>query len=378
MHRRSRGSGRVAGTEVMAVFPATADWQSRLRALARVNGFVFRRDAGLLEVELATPVPDAPALPTAPVAPAIAAATVQPERIASAVLRLVNARAADLAAALERPLGSGGVSSGVDAATNAIVFGGPVSAVDDALELARKLDVPRRRFLLEAHIVEISRSTSSEMGVQWTLESNDLGAIVDFPAADAAGEGAGILVATSGTHSLRARLSALESSGRVRVVSRPRIVVLEGKAASIEAVRILRVRLPDRGTVVAEADSNASLDSGRAFDEIPVGVTLNVEPSLQGDGNVVLRITAKSSTLGPPQPPDGIPEELSRRVEAEVAVADGDTAVLGGLLREGRSRSGSGVPVLRSIPVFGALFGEKQRSRDVEELIVLVTPHLVD
>jgi general secretion pathway protein D len=120
------------------------------------------------------------------------------------------------------------------------------------------------------------------------------------------------------------------------------------------------------------------LDSGRAFDEIPVGVTLNVEPSLQGDGNVVLRITAKSSTLGPPQPPDGIPEELSRRVEAEVAVADGDTAVLGGLLREGRSRSGSGVPVLRSIPVFGALFGEKQRSRDVEELIVLVTPHLVD
>jgi type II secretory pathway component HofQ len=255
----------VAGTEVMAVFPATADWQSRLRALARVNGFVFRRDAGLLEVELATPVPDAPALPTAPVAPAIAAATVQPERIASAVLRLVNARAADLAAALERPLGSGGVSSGVDAATNAIVFGGPVSAVDDALELARKLDVPRRRFLLEAHIVEISRSTSSEMGVQWTLESNDLGAIVDFPAADAAGEGAGILVATSGTHSLRARLSALESSGRVRVVSRPRIVVLEGKAASIEAVRILRVRLPDRGTVVAEADSNASLDSGRAF-----------------------------------------------------------------------------------------------------------------
>ena len=49
--------------------------------------------------------------------------------------------------------------------------------------------------------------------------------------------------------------------------------------------------------------------------------------------------------------PDDIPEELSRRVEAEVAVADGHTAVLGGLLREGRSSSGNGVPVLRSLPL---------------------------
>jgi general secretion pathway protein D len=295
----------------------------------------------------------------------------------TAVVRLANARAKDLLAALEKPLAGRGVGAGVDAATNTVVFAGPASAVGEAVRLARALDLPRRRFLLEAHIVELSRSARNEMGIQWTLESNDIGGIVDLPAADAPGEGAGVLVATSGSHSLRARLSALESSGRIRVVSRPRVVVLEGKAASIEAVRILRVRLPDRGAVVSDSDSGVTLDSGRAFEEIPVGVTLSVEPSLQGDGNVVLRIVAKSSTLGPPQPPDDIPEELSRRVEAEVAVADGHTAVLGGLLREGHARSGTGVPVLRSLPLLGALFGKKSRNRDVEELIVLVTPHLV-
>src|SRR6185503_21157974 len=113
------------------------------------------------------------------------------------------------------------------------------------------------------------------------------------------------------------------------------------------------------------------------FEEIPVGVTLKVEPSMQGDGRIVLRIRAKSSTLGPPQPPDDIPEELSRMVDAEVAVADGETAVLGGLLREGTDRSGAGVPYLRSVPVLGLLFGKRLHRDEGEELVVLVTPRLI-
>ena len=106
-------------------------------------------------------------------------------------------------------------------------------------------------------------------------------------------------------------------------------------------------------------------------------ITLVVEPAMQGQGKVVLRIKAKSSTLGPPSPPDDIPEELSRMVDAEVVVGDGETAVLGGLLREARSRSGSGVPVLRSIPLVGLLFGKQLDEDEGEELIVLVTPRLL-
>jgi type II secretory pathway component GspD/PulD (secretin) len=153
--------------------------------------------------------------------------------------------------------------------------------------------------------------------------------------------------------------------------------VLEGRPASIESVRILRVRFPDRTAVVGDVDDAGVLAGGRAVEEIPVGVTLEVEPSMQGDGRIVLRIRAKSSTLGPPQPPDGIPEELSRKIDAEVAIGDGETAVLGGLLREGRSRASAGVPVLRSIPGIGLLFGKREHEREGEELAVLVTPHLL-
>lgn len=364
----------VAGSEVTARFSADLDWRRRLDAVARLYALDVRHENGLLEIAARAPEARIPVSSTMPMPVAVEPG--EPRR-STRLLRLSNARASDLVAALDKPLAAAGITAGYDAATNAIVLGGLETELADAVKLARGLDIPRRRFLLEAHIIELSRSARNEMGVQWSLESNDLGAIVDFPSSGGAGEDAGIVVATSGSHSLRARLSALESSGRVRVISRPRIVVVEGKPASIEAVRILRVRLPDQGSVVADSDSNIAVEGGRAFEEIPVGVSLEVEPSLQGEGNIVLRITAKSSTLGPPQPPDGIPEELSRRVEADVVVADGHTAVLGGLLREGRSRSGTGVPLLRSIPVLGALFGRTSQERDIEELVVLVTPRLI-
>ena len=135
------------------------------------------------------------------------------------------------------------------------------------------------------------------------------------------------------------------------------------------------MRFPSSNVVGQVEDGTVS--SGHAFEEIPVGVTLKVEPSMQGDGRIVLRIRAKSSTLGPPQPPDDIPEELSRMVDAEVAVADGETAVLGGLMREGSDRSSAGVPYLRSVPLLGLLFGKRLHRDDDEELVVLVTPHLI-
>jgi len=239
------------------------------------------------------------------------------------------------------------------------------------------LDVPKRSFLLEAEIIEIKRNSRDERGIEWLLESGDAAGLVDFPGATASGEQSGIIVATSGSHSLKARVSALAASGRVRVVSRPRVIVLEGKPASIESVRILRVRVPDRGAVVADGDDIAVNADARAVEEIPVGVSLVVEPAMQGQGKVVLRIRAKSSTLGPPLPPDDIPEELSRVVDAEIVVGDGETAVLGGLRREARSTSGAGVPVLRSVPLLGVLFGRRRAEQDGEELVVLVTPRLL-
>ena len=154
------------------------------------------------------------------------------------------------------------------------------------------------------------------------------------------------------------------------------LVVVEGKPASIESVRVLRVRFPDRAAVVSGSD-DVNVGGDRAVEAIPVGVRLQVEPAMQGLTDIVLRIRAESSNLGQPLPPDNIPEEFRRVVDAEVVVADGETAVLGGLLQVTRGRAGAGLPYLRRVPLVGLLFGRRRVEREDQELLVLVTPRLL-
>ncbi len=381
-------------------------WQTRLEAYARVSGFGYQVGEGLIEVWAAGRTPRQPTQlaagspaatgaaetdddarsggrdpPSRPPersveAPALPDAEEEPAREAR-VVRLDNARAEELAKVLARAAKAGGASVAADAATNSLVVSGPPRAVAESARLAGELDLPRRRILLEVRIVELSRSARSELGIQWSL-GGEVGALVDLPAADVAGKAAALLVSTTGAHGLDARLAALESAGQARVVSQPRVVVLEGSDATIESVRILRIRLPSRGAVVGDEVVEVGDSAGRATEEVPVGVRLEVTPSLHSAGRVRLRIRAKSSSLGPPLPPDDIPEEVSRMVSAELMVSDGETAVLGGLSREGSTHSGTGVPVLRDIPLLGTLFGQRSQESDSEELLILVRPTLLD
>jgi type II secretory pathway component GspD/PulD (secretin) len=397
----SAGRGLILAPEVSgeatAHFAEATSWEERLAALSRIHGFHYTVGERLIEAWVRPRETEAVAATRTVAATAIVAAADDEPRERGArsderaarddeekaedaatvaeVIHPTHARAADLVSAVAKAARAGKVEVAPDPGSNSVVVAGEESAAHEIAELVRALDVPRRRFVLEAEIVELSSTARRELGVRWSIDGT-VGAVVDFPAAESPGESAGIIVATDGAHALRARISTLEADGHVRVVSRPRVVVLEGRPASIESVRILRVRFPS-STVVGQVEDGGAVSSGRAFEEIPVGVTLKVEPSMQGDGRIVLRIRAKSSTLGPPQPPDDIPEELSRMVDAEVAVADGETAILGGLLREGTDRSGAGVPYLRSVPLLGLLFGKRSHRDEGEELVVLVTPRLI-
>jgi hypothetical protein len=380
-------------------------WAERLAAYARVYGFVYAVGEDLLEIRRprgdespgarlgpgasVTEAGEAPGLPTAveesaapgPAARREAAGAALPSEPApepevTRIARLAHADAGEVAKVLARTVARGGARVAAEPGTNAVLLAGVSADVDRLLGLARELDRSRRRVLLEARIVELSRSVRRELGIEWTL-GGELGAEVRLAPGGSSGDSAALVVMDGGRVPLEAQLSALESEGRVRVVSRPSVVVLEGSTATIESVRILRIRLPDRGTVVTE-DATAASGSGRATEEVPVGVRLEVTPSVRAGRRIHLRIHAKSSSLGPPLPPDGIPEELSRTVDAEIEVAAGTTAVLGGLLREGRSRARAGVPVLRDIPGLGILFRKDDKEADCEELLVLVTPKLIE
>lgn len=404
--------------DLTATLGSRLAWEQRLAAFARVFGFDFEVGDGLIEVrpQARSPAPgrqrrdrdvagfasgDAAgaddamitnaggstgaasgelgaasvASPTMPGANAAAIDKPAPP-IETRIAALAHAPAKDLAGVLAKAAEPLGISVVPELSTNALVISGTRGAIDRAFAVLRELDRPRRRVLLEAKIVELTHSARLDLGVDWKL-SGDVGADVKFPAPVSAAGNAALVLATGGAYALDARISAMEADGRVRVVSRPSVVMLEGSPASVESVRIMRIRLPSRAAVVG--GDVVEVDSGqRATEEIPVGVRLEVTPAVRAGRRVLLRIKAKSSSLGAPLPPDDIPEELSRMVDAELLVADGETAVLGGLQREAGQRNGAGVPVLRNVPLLGNLFGRHSREREDEELLVMVTPRVLD
>lgn len=374
----------VVSPEVKGDLTATGGeglpWQERLAAYARVFAFEYELAPGLIEVR---PKPsgagrarevevDAGEFPGD--VERVAGGAPEPP-LATQVIALAHAPAKEVAAVVARAAAEAGVGVAADVASNSVALSGAATSLGAAASLVRSLDRPRRRVLLEAKIVEVARSARDELGIQWKI-GKDASAAVDFPA-DLGDAGSAALAIASGGAAVDARIAALEADGRLRVVSRPRVVMLEGSPATIESVRILRIRLPSRGAVVGDEVVEAPA-SERATEEIPVGVRLEVTPAVRAGERVLLRIRAKSSSLGAPLPPDDIPEELSRMVDAEILVASGETAVLGGLLREAGSKSGAGVPGLRRVPVFGGLFGRRARETESEELLVLVTPRVLE
>ena len=373
-------------------------WRERLEAYSRVFGFEFAVGEGLIEVrraaasarrgdDIAAKPATATAVASAPnedasvketgtpaaSSPAVAPPEPPPQ---TRVVRLAYATAKDAAAVLSKNGTGLDVTAMADASTNSLVLSGQPKALSRILAVVSELDRPRRRIMLEAKIVEVLRSARVDLGVEWKLTGTTVGGDVKFPPPVTDAGSAALVIATHGAAALDAKISALEAGGRLHVISRPSVVMVEGSPATIESVRILRIRLPSNGTVVGDEVSTPS--SGRATEDIPVGVRLEVTPATRAGGRVLLRIKAKSSSLGAPLPPDNIPEELSRMVDAEVLVTSGETAVLGGLSREGGSRSGAGVPGLRRVPGLGALFGRKSNTSEEEELLVFVTPRVLD
>jgi type IV pilus assembly protein PilQ len=161
-------------------------------------------------------------------------------------------------------------------------------------------------------------------------------------------------------------LSAAEEEGNVKIISRPSVVTLNNKESQIESANIIRIRT-----------SAATVGEAGNLREIRAGITLKVTPQVSADGFVLLSIAAKSSTLDFGRTVDGIPQENTREAKANVLVRDGETVVIGGIMKDTSSNSDSGVPYLKDIPVLGWLFKKSSWQKDFEELVVFITPRII-
>ena len=179
---------------------------------------------------------------------------------------------------------------------------------------------------------------------------------------------------------MTAELTAAESEGLVKVISRPSVVTLNNTPSTIQSLTILRIILPS-STNIATGTGSSAAGAAVATEKIPTGVTLTVTPQVSADGYILMNINVKSSSVAPTSSPSSangvVPfDEISREAVANVLVRDGETIVLGGILKDSNSTSEAGIPWLKNIPVLGWLFKNTTVSKRFEELMVFITPRI--
>ena len=278
-------------------------------------------------------------------------------------------------------------------------------------ELIQHVDIQMPQVLIESYIVTANGNVSRSLGIQWGYQytagpdtGNPTGVnfpgrvgigggsaggtqgvpfIADFPARAAGAATLDLFLGSvGGSSKLNVRLSALESEGRARVISRPRVVTLNNGDALIELRREVRVPVTAGNLTVGGAGTRGG---GEAFEEFDVGIRLKVSPQISSDGFVLLDIEAESSeltdssvtTTAASSTVPNIPDVLSRTTNSQVLIRAGSTFVLGGILQDNLDRRESGIPYLRHVPGLGWLFKGKTDRRTKDELMIFLTPRIV-
>jgi type IV pilus assembly protein PilQ len=319
-------------------------------------------------------------------------------------VRISYAKASDLKPLIETVLTERGTVA-YDERTNQIIIKDIDDGIKNVASLIAKLDLRTPQVLLETQIVEASRSLLRELGSQvgfQFLRSPETGNATgwnfpnsisvgngatnpnyasDFPSIQAglnSGAGVNLLFGSAdGTKSLDLRLTALETEGRARILSRPSVATTNNKAATIKAVQKIRIRLPSGGTSIGVGSGASASGSSSATETIEVGITLDVTPQASPDYYVLLDVKAKSSSLGR-NSVDGIPIEIERSANSSVLVSSGQTFAMGGIYKITDKDDVAGVPFLKDVPFFGHFFRRAGVDNGDEEILFFLTPRIVE
>jgi len=242
------------------------------------------------------------------------------------------------------------------------------SVVETAL---KQLDVPPRQVLIEVTLAEIGLTDELRFGLQWQFgfENN---AVAFGRSNSPSPEFPGFSwVYSKGNSS--AVLNALETYTDVKVVSSPRILVLNNQSATIQVGD--EVPVPTSSSQ-STSDSNAPIINTIGYRK--TGVILTVTPRINDGGLVMLDVEQQlSNVVATASSGIDAPTIQQRKITSSIAVQNGSTIALGGLIRNTVSKTNSGVPILKDIPLFGNLFKNNNFVERRTELVILLTPRII-
>ena len=271
--------------------------------------------------------------------------------------------------------GLGGAVISSDDANNAVlVYGTPreYAVVEDAL---RKLDIAPLQVLIEAAITEVELTHDLRYGVQWNFATKNGGTFNLTDGKTAAAQpfypGFSYLYANGG--SITATLNALSALTTVNVLSAPKLLVLNNQTASLQ--------VGDEVPIVSASSQSTIGNNSPIVNSVEyrdTGVILKVTPRVNSGGLVLLDIAQEVSDVAPTTSSSiNSPTIQERRFSSSIAVQDGQTIALGGLIRDNHTKGRSGIPILSGIPGLGALVGQHTTADTRTELLILLTPRVI-
>jgi len=262
----------------------------------------------------------------------------------------------------------------VDGRNNQIIITDIAEKVQKAKEIIKKIDKVTPQVMIEARIVEATDTFTREIGTSWSISGTrtdgSLGGTLGFDMS-ATNPPTTSLGAIGFTFSrligntfrvVDARLAASESEGDVKIISAPKILTLDNKPAKIKQGLAYPYNKLD-------ADGNTTTE----FKDI--ALELEVTPHITPDERVTMKIVIKNNEIGAV-----INNQISfttKEAYTELLVDDGDTIVIGGIRKTRKDIGEEGLPYLRKIPVLGWLFKTKKNEKTGEELLIFITPRVV-
>lgn len=280
---------------------------------------------------------------------------------------------ADSFAALDAAAPAAEVRIVADDARNAIVVSGSPEQIAEIGAALRQLDTQPIQVLIEATIAEVLLTDQLEYGLRWAFESGDFStALFDSRAAFVGPRFPGLNLVLDSADALVV-LRALSEVTDVEVISSPQLMVLDNETARLQVGDRVPVTTQQ---VVSVTDADAPVVNSVAY--FDTGVILEVTPRVNAEGMVTLQVVQEVSDAVRTESSDiDSPTIQQRRVESIIAVPNGQTVALGGLIRDRQEAGEGGVPVAKDIPVVGNLFKSRSRRGQRTELLILITPRVM-
>ena len=243
-------------------------------------------------------------------------------------------------------------------------------------------DTVPKEVMIEAKILEINLTDDMSLGVDWAAVLGDVNVSTSsfsnavLPQVVPKGEpvspvpetGTGLffnVLTGSGSRIFAAAIDALQQKTKVNTLSTPKVLAIHGQPAKVQVGG-------QQGYTVTTTNLGVSTET---IEFIDTGIVLEIVPYIEDDGNVLLNVKPSVTSA---ELEEGIPVTRTAFVETWLLAKSGDTVLIGGLIQDNLTRTRSEVPCFGNIPLFGLLFGQRGRKIDKVELVLLITPQIVN